>query len=134
MKRVKVTNIVKFCTLLLLSRGKSHGYEILKELEKRLGRKISASNVYPFLKTLEKNKLVEKGQKGKRKQYTLTSEGKKFVKDFFDRSNELIMLAIQPSISVCAHCGCKVFKGGIEEKVKGRKLVFCCKYCKASYK
>ena len=134
MKPVKVTNLVKFCTLLLLSRGESHGYELLKELEKNLGKKISASHIYPFLKTLEKNKFVEKKKKGKRKQYKLTSKGKKFVNDFFSRSTQLIERAIEPSISSCAHCGCKVFKGGIEEKIKNKNLVFCCKYCKASYK
>ena len=58
MVEVKVTNMVKFCTLYLLASGPKHGYDLMKELEEKLGRSISASNVYPFLDTLTKNRLI----------------------------------------------------------------------------
>ncbi len=133
MNGVKITNMVRFCTLMLLSGGKKHGYEIIKDLELHLGRKISASHVYPFLKTLEKNKLVERKNIGKRKEYTLTAEGRKFSRGFFSKSAGLMKIAIEPSVSSCAHCGCKVLKGGVGKEDKGRKLAFCCKYCANSY-
>src|SRR3990167_3811582 len=76
MPKVKVNNMVKFCTLYLLASGPKHGYELMKELEDKLGRNISASNVYPFLDTLIKNKLIKIKKTGKRekKTYALTNE------------------------------------------------------------
>src|SRR3989344_1511844 len=56
MEEVKVTNLIKFCTVILLNKEPKHGYEIIKELKSQFGKEISASHVYPFLSTLEKNK------------------------------------------------------------------------------
>lgn len=133
MQKIKVTNLVKLNALLLLSTGKRHGYELLRGLEEHMGKKLSASHIYPFLKTLEKHNLVGMKKTGKRKQYDLTPEGRKFVKDFFQKSGALLKLAIEPSVSSCAHCGCKVLRGGVDQVVKGRNLIFCCKYCSAAF-
>ena len=136
MKKVKVGNLVKFCTLVLLSDGPKCGYELMKELEKKLERKISASNVYPFLELLSKNKLIKfrEVEKRDKKEYHLTNEGKKFVKKMFNRFDDLIDIAIKPRLSVCAHCGCKIFEGGHKEKINRKKLMFCCCHCAKSYK
>ncbi len=133
---VKVNNMVKFCTLYLLATGPKHGYDLMKELEDKLGRKISASNIYPFLDTLIKNRLIKIKKTGNRekKVYTLTEQGKKFTKGMFSRFGGLIDIAIEPKLTTCAHCSCKVFKGGHTEKMKGKTLKFCCAHCAGSYK
>src|SRR3989344_82107 len=38
MPKVKVNNMVKFCTLYLLASGPKHGYELMKELEDKFGK------------------------------------------------------------------------------------------------
>ena len=136
MAEIKITNMAKFCTVYLLANGPKHGYELMKELEEKLGRKISASNVYPFLEVLIKNKLIKIQKTGKRekKVYVLTNEGKKFTKNMFSRFGDLIDIAIEPKLTTCAHCNCKVYKGGYTEKIKNKVLKFCCMHCADSYK
>ena len=136
MAEVKVTNMVKFCSLYLLASGPKHGYDLMKELEEKLGRKISASNIYPFLDILIKNRLIKVQKTGKRekKTYILTREGKKFTKNMFNRFGDLVDIAIEPKLTTCAHCNCKVYEGGYTEKIKGKLLKFCCMHCAGSYK
>lgn len=136
MAEVKVTNMVKFCSLYLLASGPKHGYDLMKDLEEKMGRKISASNVYPFLDILIKNRLIRVQKTGKREKkiYVLTKEGEKFTRTLFNRFGDLIDTAIEPKLTTCAHCSCKVYEGGHTEKAGGRALKFCCSYCAASYK
>ena len=136
MKEVKITNMVKFYTLCLLTAGPKHGYDLMKDLEEKLERKISASNVYPFLDTLIKNKLIKIKKTGNREKkiYHLTSEGKTFTKQMFNRFGDLIDIAIEPKLTTRAHCSCKVYEGCHTEKVKGKQLKFCCAHCAGSYK
>jgi len=133
---VKINNMVKLYALCLLATGPKHGYELMKELESKLGRSISASNVYPFLDVLIKNKLIKIEKTGNRdkKVYHLTPEGKKFTKQMFSRFGDLINVAIEPKLTVCSHCSCKVYEGGYTEKIKGKELKFCCMHCASSYK
>jgi DNA-binding PadR family transcriptional regulator len=135
MANLKVTNFVKFYTLCLLTAGPQHGYELMKGLEQKLNRKISASNIYPFLETLKKSRLIRIDTKGKRdkKTYALTAEGKNFTKSMFNRFGDLIEIAIEPKLTACAHCNCKVYEGGHTEKINGKKLKFCCMHCAGSY-
>ncbi len=132
---LKVNSLIKFNTLLLLSRQKIHGYEIMKELEKSLGVKVSASQTYPFLSLLERRGYIEHTNSDKRdkKEYFFTAEGKKLLQRISARFSAIIDLAIQPRMRMCAHCGCEVYKGGYEEKAKGRLLYFCCRNCAKSY-
>lgn len=134
--QVKIGSLVKFYTILLLSEGPKYGYELMKELEEKLERKISASQVYPFLNILEKNSLVKVEETGERdkKVYKLTKKGKKFVDNFLQRFGDLLHIAIEPKLTTCAHCGCKVYEGGHKEKIDGRELTFCCHHCANSYK
>ena len=127
--------MVKFYTLCLLATSPKHGYDLMKELEERLERRISASNVYPFLSTLRKNKLIKFDKVGKRdkKVYNLTPEGKNFTKDMFTKFGDLIDIAIEPRISTCP-CGCKIYSGWHTEKIKGKVMKFCCLHCAKVYK
>jgi len=136
MAEVKIINMAKFCTLYLLSSGPKYGYELMKELSEKLEKKVSASNVYPFLEVLIKNKLIKIQKTGKREKkiYVLTANGRNFTKNMFSRFGDLIDIAIEPRLTTCAHCSCKVYKGGYTEKIKGRELKFCCMHCASSYK
>jgi DNA-binding PadR family transcriptional regulator len=136
MPEIKVTNMVKFYTLCLLSTGPKHGYDLMKELEQKLGKSISASHIYPFLNLLTKNKFIKIKRTGKRdkKVYSLTQKGIDFTKNMFARFGGLIDIAVEPRLTTCAHCSCKVYQGGHSEKLKGKPLKFCCMHCASSFK
>ncbi|MBI2649968.1 PadR family transcriptional regulator [Candidatus Woesearchaeota archaeon] len=135
MAEIKINNMVKFYTLCLLATDSKHGYDLIKELEKKLGRRISASNVYPFLSTLRKNKLIKFDKVGKRdkKTYHLTSSGKSFTKQMFSKFGDLINIAIEPRITACP-CGCKIYSGGYAKTIRGNLIKFCCSHCAGEYK
>ncbi|MBS3101109.1 PadR family transcriptional regulator [Candidatus Woesearchaeota archaeon] len=130
MADIKINNMIKFYTLCLLASKPKHGYELMKELEERLGIRISASHVYPFLSILRKNKLIKFDKVGKRdkKSYTLTHKGRNFTNHMFTKFGDLINIAIKPKISICP-CGCMIYSGGYTEKVKGKVMKFCCSHC-----
>ncbi|MBI4163382.1 MAG: PadR family transcriptional regulator [Candidatus Aenigmarchaeota archaeon] len=133
---IKITNMVKFYTLLLLAERDKHGYEIIKEISSRTGKTVSPGQIYPFLKLLEKRGYIKSGEPTKRDktQYRLTKDGKAFVQTMLARFGDLVRLAVEPSIEECAHCGCKVYSGGYKKKIKNRQLSFCCQYCAKSFK
>jgi len=135
MADIKINNMVKFYTLCLLANEPKHGYDLIQELKEKLERKISASNVYPFLNTLRKNKLIKFDKVGKRdkKTYHLTPDGKKFTKQMFSKFGDLINIAIAPRITACP-CGCKIYSGGYSEKIRGKLMKFCCSHCAKIYK
>ena len=135
MAEIKINNMVKFYTLCLLATDSKHGYDLIKELEKKLGRRISASNVYPFLSTLRKNKLIKFDKVGKRdkKTYYLTPDGKNFTKQMFSKFGDLINISIEPRLTTCP-CGCKIYSGGYTEKMKGKIMKFCCSHCAKMFK
>ncbi len=133
---VKIGSLVKFYTILLLSEKPKHGYELMKDLEKKLGRNISTSQVYPFLNILKKNKLIkiDEFQDREKKIYQLTENGKNFVNSFLERFGDLLHIAIEPKLTACINCNCKVYEGGHKENIRGKQLTFCCHYCANSFK
>src|SRR3989344_3936217 len=132
---VRISSLVKFYAMLLLLEKPKHGYEIMKELEGKIGKRISTSQVYPFLEVLEKGKLIKINKTGMRKKiiYSLTKKGRDFTKKILSRSGDLFYLALKPKISICTHCGCKVIEGGHKEVIKGKNLMFCCHHCAISF-
>lgn len=63
-----------------LSGKRLSGYGMIKEIEKKTGTwKPSFGSIYPLLKKLLKEKLVEVEAEGRRKIYFLTEEGKKHL-------------------------------------------------------
>src|SRR3989338_7256332 len=133
--QVKIGSLVKFYALLLLSEGPKHGYTLMKELENRFGKKISASQVYPFLNILKKNKLIQVLKKSERdkKVYSLTRKGSLFLSSFLQRFGNLLHASISAKIISCSHCGCKIYEGSYKETLNGKELVFCCKHCAKSF-
>lgn len=135
MPDIEVKNTVKLFALLLLSERKQHGYELMKEIESKLGRKTSPGQIYPFLKQLKKYRYIDsKGRTERDKQvYYLTPGGRRFVGRLSDKFGDLFEIAIKPKLTICIHCSCEIYKGGYKEKVGDRYLDFCCKNCAKSY-
>ncbi len=135
MKELRVTNMAKFYMLLMLYEKPISGYELIKEVGQKLQRKISPGQVYPFLAKLQSSGYIKTGTPGARekKTYSLTTEGKSFVKRMLSHFGELVDIAVEPRLSICAHCGCKVYQGGHREKIKGKDVVFCCVHCARAF-
>ena len=132
-----LTDFSRFYILLLLHEGSKHGYEVMSQMEERLGQPASPSLVYPFLQLLDEKGYVSSapvkiGRKT-RKVYSLTDSGRAFCNRLFSQFTTIVSTAIEPSLQVCAHCGCRVYKDGFIQQVRGRKAAFCCKYCASAY-
>ena len=133
-----VSDFSRFYILTILYEGPAHGYLIIRRFKKRVKKEVSPSLVYPFLKQLEKRGLVKHtvkpvGEK-ERKVFELTPEGRELCTGLFKRFADLVSIAIEPSLYVCAHCGCKVYEGGYREVIDGKEMAFCCMHCAHSYK
>lgn len=134
-KEFPLTNLVKFYILLVLYGAPTHGYKIMKELESKIGKRPSPGEVYPFLcKLTEENylKIVTTGGRGK-KVYSLTDKGEKLVEHLVDRLGGLLEAVVEAKLTACANCGCKIYEGGVEREVEGKRLVFCCIHCASNY-
>jgi DNA-binding PadR family transcriptional regulator len=132
-----LSDFSRFYILMILYEGPAHGYSVLSSFKQRLGREISPSLVYPFLQQLEEKGLVKHSHKPvgekEKKVFELTKEGKRLTKGLFKRFANLVSVAIEPSLNVCAHCGCKVYEGGYREVIEGKETTFCCMHCARSY-
>jgi len=133
-----ISDFSRFYILTILYEGPAHGYCILSRFKKRVKKEVSPSLVYPFLQQLEEKGLVKHtvkrvGEK-KKKVFELTTKGRELCTGLFKRFAELVSIAIEPSLYICAHCGCKVYEGGYREVIDGKETAFCCMYCAHSYK
>ncbi len=133
-----ISDFSRFYILTILYEGPAHGYSILRRFKKRVGKEVSPSLVYPFLQQLEDKGLVKHtvrpvGEKEK-KVFELTKAGRELATGLFKRFAGLVSIAIEPSLYVCAHCGCKVYEGGYREIIDGKETTFCCMHCAHSYK
>jgi PadR family transcriptional regulator PadR len=133
-----VSDFSRFYILTILYEGPAHGYSIISRFKKRVNKEISPSLVYPFLQQLEEKGLVKHtikpvGEK-ERKIFELTEQGRELCVELFRRFAKLVAIAIEPSLYVCAHCGCKVYEGGYREVIDGQEMAFCCVHCAISYK
>jgi Transcriptional regulator PadR-like family len=133
-----ISDFSRFYILTILYEGPAHGYQIISRFKKRVKKDVSPSLVYPFLQQLENKVLVTHrkelvGEK-QRKIFELTEEGRDLCTGLFKRFANLIAIAIEPSVYVCAHCGCKVYEGGYHEVINGKETAFCCIHCAHSYK
>ena len=133
-----LSDFSRFYILMLLYESPDHGYSIMRQFKKRFQKEISPSLVYPFLQQLEEKSIVkhsieQTGEK-KRKIFELTNSGKDLCSCLFKRFASLISIVLEHSLSICAHCGCKVYDGSYHEVIDGKDLVFCCIYCAASYR
>jgi DNA-binding PadR family transcriptional regulator len=73
---------LRFVLLQLIASKPSHGYELIKDIEDRLGGTYSPSPgvVYPTLMLLEEQGFIEvSATEGSRKLYAVTDEGRRFL-------------------------------------------------------
>ncbi len=128
---VKVNSLINFYIFLLLEQKPRYGYELIKELERKLGQEVSASQIYPLLEKMKKEKLIAVKSIGERQKtvYFLTLRGKKLVSGLLVRFSDLMEAAISRKISKCCHCGCEVYGKAYTKKINGRTRKFCCRYC-----
>ena len=88
---------LRFIVLKLIEKRNMSGEEIRQEIKKRRGTKPSPGTIYPVLKSLSENALIEEVSRiGKTKRYMLTKKGKedieiatkKFCEIFYDIKDE----------------------------------------------
>ena len=72
--------MLSFLLLFLLSKKSMSGQELAVELEKRRGEKPSPGTIYPALKQLRLDGLIEENKEGKEIKYKLTESGKEGLK------------------------------------------------------
>jgi len=71
---------LSFTVLRLINKNPMSGEDLRQEIEKRKGSKPSPGTIYPVLKSLSENKLIELKERTKEKKYQITSIGKKELK------------------------------------------------------
>ena len=81
---------VKYLILSVLEDGPKHGYEIIREVERRAQGAYAPSpgTVYPTLQMLEDMGLVRSLAREERRVYELTDEGRKYVAEHRDEARE----------------------------------------------
>lgn len=81
---------VKYLILSVLEDGPKHGYEIIREVERRAKGAYAPSpgTVYPTLQMLEDMGLVRSLAREERRVYELTDEGRKYVAEHRDEAHE----------------------------------------------
>ena len=136
---IKIQNLTKFYMLVLLKSNETvTGYFILKKLEKDLDKTASPTYVYDFLKSLKSKGYVEDAVTSKTskrsKGFQLTSQGHEFIDKIFSRFNNLIEVAIESKLEVCASCGVRLYDNYHSEKIGNKILNFCCKHCAKAFK
>ncbi|MFX1456412.1 MAG: helix-turn-helix transcriptional regulator [Promethearchaeota archaeon] len=135
---LKVQNLTKLYTLVILKSKESvTGYYILNRLKKDLDKTASPTYVYDFLKTLKGEgyiKEIATKQSKRSKGYKLTPSGADFTDRIFSRFDNLIEVAIQSKLKICASCGVKLYEDFHTEIINGKELNFCCTHCAKAYK
>ncbi|MBN2102013.1 MAG: PadR family transcriptional regulator [Candidatus Aenigmarchaeota archaeon] len=81
----KTLDMKKICLLCMLSTKPMHGYDMMKELEARTGKKAGPGYIYPVLNEMQKKGFLkvksESTGERERKVYSLTERGKKACVD-----------------------------------------------------
>jgi len=131
-------DLVRCTVLMLLYERPCHGYALMELLRARLGRAVSPGIVYPFLANLSNSGYLRSKQEreGKRMKilYTMTPEGRRFSERVFKRLSTLVSTAINPGLTTCANCGCKLYEAGHMDEIDGHPMIFCCVHCADAYK
>lgn len=122
---MKVHNLLRLTLLLRINQTPAHGYQLIRDVGKTLGQKVSASHVYPFLQELERKKWIRPKKVGRATVFCVTAAGRRHVGLLLAQFGGLLESALGAKIKSCAHCECKIFEGG--HAYKGR--TYCCHFC-----
>jgi DNA-binding PadR family transcriptional regulator len=93
---------LRFVVLQLIAEQARHGYEIIKEIETRVGGGYSPSPgvIYPLLSLLEDQGYVMVTPAGNKKLHAITPEGQSFLDE-----NHALATAIQARLAQTGSCG-----------------------------
>ena len=84
--------LLEYCVLSQLQRGEAYGYQMIKDISEYIV--ISESTLYPILRRLEAEKLVQtrnvEHNNRIRRYFSLTEEGKEHLQSFVNERCELI--------------------------------------------
>jgi DNA-binding PadR family transcriptional regulator len=82
---------IKFIILDLLKDQSKHGYEIMKDIEDKVGGFYASSpgSVYPTLQMLEDQGYVTSSEKNGKRVYQITDEGKKYLEQNKDAMDDI---------------------------------------------
>ena len=135
MKSGRSLSNLRLNMMLMLSVRPRYGYELIKDLETLSGRKVGPGQIYPLLKQLQSNRLVQIMSRGERdkKVYALTKTGKRVMTDSISKLGGLLDFFLKSKLTACAHCNCEIYKGGYSIHIRSKMLHFCCKNCAKSY-
>jgi DNA-binding PadR family transcriptional regulator len=88
-KEIK-SGFLKLVILIILNEENLHGYGIIKKIDMITRHKWtpSSGSIYPALKTLEKHRLIKSKLDKNKKVYTITTEGRKFLKNISVEIND----------------------------------------------
>ncbi len=81
---------LKLVVLKLIARGPTHGYALIKEIEKATDAEWSPSpgSIYPALQELEVEGLIEVHNEGRRRMYEITGKGQETLRLSLERASE----------------------------------------------
>jgi len=85
---VVARGMLRAWVLKLLSEGEKTGYEIIKEMEKRIGWQPSPGSVYPLLQMLGEEGLLSPRPAGNKVYWSLTPEGQRCLDELRERRKE----------------------------------------------
>jgi DNA-binding PadR family transcriptional regulator len=77
---------LRLLVLRLLEEKEMSGYDLMKSIGKKLGKKPSAGSMYPLLEELKASSLLSVKESGKSKKYLLTKEGRSELSKMGDGS------------------------------------------------
>jgi DNA-binding PadR family transcriptional regulator len=80
--------LLRIWTLKLLSEGEKTGWQLMKELGQRTGWQPSPGTMYPLLKSLGSQGLLQRHPAGKRVYWRLTPEGSRYLEELHRRKRE----------------------------------------------
>lgn len=86
---------IKLTVLKKLNEKNHTGYDLMKELGQILGKKPSPGYIYPLLKDLKSKNFIKETQKGKKKIYQITKQGKFFLGDLLKKREEAMQIMLK---------------------------------------
>lgn len=128
MAGTEIQSLLKLQVLMAIEKdGPVCGYALMSLVERRTGKSVSPSQVYPFLSELKSNGLVRASERGERdkRTYSLTPEGRALVSRLASKLGDVVEFAVKNKIKTCHHCGAEIYSG--EHRRAGK--FFCCPHC-----
>ena len=128
MTEINLSNVNRLLTVLLLKSRDRHGYELMDRIEEVTGDRPSSSHIYPFLSKMVEKGLLQERDDGRRKVYSLSSEGEDFAEQKVRSFGSIIENSILEQVEECENCGCEIYSGG--HRINGK--LYCCENCASS--